>query len=150
MSPPEKVIVGVVPEKLMGEADESVNAVAVDAPRPVTEDNVSASVAVRVSDPPKDNAPPPVSIPLELIVTDEFVRLELPMLLNVLVAPEIARLVAVPEELIPQVEEVRAKVVVALPNVNAPAAVVSIIAVPLATIVNGFALDDAAVPASKI
>ena len=49
----------------------------VDAPRPVTVARVSASVAVRVSDPPKESDPPPVKIPDELMVTLELARLAL-------------------------------------------------------------------------
>jgi len=94
--PPEKVIVGVVPEKVIGVADDKVNAVAVEAPRPVTDENVSASVAKRFNVPPRDKLPPPERIPLLLMVTEELLRLELPMLDKVFDAPEIVKPEAVP------------------------------------------------------
>jgi hypothetical protein len=52
----------------------SDNLVAVEAPRPVTDDKVSASVAVSVMFPPSDTAAPPVNIPALFIVILEFVR----------------------------------------------------------------------------
>jgi len=94
--PPEKVIVGVVPEKVIGVAEDKVNAIAVEAPRPVTDENVSASVAERFNVPPRDTLPPPERIPLLLMVTEELLRLELPMLDKVFDAPEIVKPEAVP------------------------------------------------------
>lgn len=94
--PPEKVIVGVVPEKVIGVADDKVKAVAVEAPRPVTDENVSASVAERFNVPPRDTLPPPERIPLLLMVTEELLRLELLMLDKVFDAPEIVKPEAVP------------------------------------------------------
>lgn len=91
-----RVTTGAALERVRGEAAESVSPVAVVAPRPVTDDRVSASVAVRVTDPPSATDAPPVNIPEELIVMDEFVRLVFPILLNVLLAPDMVKPLTVP------------------------------------------------------
>ena len=94
--PPEKVSVGVVPEKVTGEVEERVIPFEVEAPLLVTEDRVSASVADKFKVPPKDNEPPPERIPPLLMITEELVREEFPMLLNVFDAPDIVKPEAVP------------------------------------------------------
>ena len=81
-----------VSEALTAATDKVVE---VDAPRPVTVANVSASVAVRVMFPPSETEAPPVRIPEVLIVILEFVSEELPILVIVFEAPEMVLLVRV-------------------------------------------------------
>lgn len=89
------VLTVIVPAVIAFDVEDSVSAVAVVAPRPVTVAKVSASVAVSVTLPPSETDAPPVNIPAEFIVMEEFVSDALAMFESVLDAPDMVLLVKV-------------------------------------------------------
>ena len=86
----EPVSVATVLSMLIVRAAEPSNVVPVFNCKPVLTVSAAVVLAVIVPEPPKDTVTP-------LYVTDELVRLALPMLLNVVLAPDIVLLVNVSE-----------------------------------------------------
>jgi len=106
----------------------------------VSASEVRQVAQVSVRDPPKDTDPPPAKGPVVFTVTDELVKDELPMLVKVLVAPEIVLLVKVWEPVRVATVESMATVTVSV------GAAVVVIPVPAAMVIVSPLTKDSGVP----